>query len=140
LQLDPEDPYSRLNLGIAYEGLGDRDAARREYERLLERMTLHEEKNAPDVSEVLLKAQVLARLGQPVQAVELTMKALSEGERDSRVLFQAALIYALCGDQNHAIVQAREARQRGLSPRWFGIPGFESLRATPGFERLLAPG
>ena len=140
LELDPEDLYSRLNLGIAYEGLGDRDAARREYRNLLERLTPREDKTAPDVSELLLKAQVLARLGQPVEAVELTMKALSEGERDSRVLFQAALIYALCGDQNHAIVQAREARQRGLSPRWFSIPGFESLRATPGFQALLVPG
>jgi eukaryotic-like serine/threonine-protein kinase len=138
LELDPEDPYSRLNLGIAYEGLGDRDAARREYRNLLERMTPREEKRAPDVSEVLLKAQVLARLARPVEAVELTMKVLSDGERDSRVLFQAALIYALCGDQNHAIVQAKEARERGLSPRWFSIPGFESLRATPGFQRLLA--
>jgi hypothetical protein len=61
-------------------------------------------------------------------------RLLGEGDRDPQVLFQAAIIYALCGEQNHAIVQAREARRRGLSPKWFAIPGFESLRATPAFQ------
>jgi eukaryotic-like serine/threonine-protein kinase len=139
LELDPKDPYSRLNLGIAYDGLGDHEGAGRVYRDLLLRLEPRDAKAAPDVAEQLLRAQVMARLGQSVQGVELTMKALGEGERDSRVIFQAALIYALCGDQNHALVLAREARQRGLSPRWFGIPGFESLRATPAFQRLLAP-
>jgi Flp pilus assembly protein TadD len=140
LEMEPGHLLSRLNLGIAHEGLGDLDGARRVYREVLERMAPREEKAALTVSERLLKAQALARLGQPVQAVELTMNALGEGERDSQVVFQAAIIYALCGDQNHAIVQAREARQRGLSPRWFSIPGFESLSAMPAFQDLLAPG
>jgi serine/threonine-protein kinase len=139
MELDPKDLYSRLNLGIAKDGLGDHDGARQIYRDLLVRMAPRDASTSPDVSERLLHAQVLARLGQTVQAVEITIDALREGERDSRVLFQAALIYALCGDQNHALVQAREARQRGLSPRWFSIPGFESLRPTPGFQGLLAP-
>jgi tetratricopeptide (TPR) repeat protein len=138
LELQPEHLRSRLNLGIAYEGMGDPDGAHRVYRDLVERMAPREA--ALTASERLLKAQALARLGQPVQAVELTMKALGEGERDSQVVFQAALIYALCGDQNHALVQAREARERGLSPRWFTIPGFESLRAMPAFQALLARG
>jgi tetratricopeptide (TPR) repeat protein len=140
LELRPENLLGRLNLGIAYEGMGDQGGAHRVYRDLLERIAPREEKAALTASERLLKAQALARLGQPVQAVELTMKALGEGERDSQVVFQAALIYALCGDQNHAIVLAREARERGLSPRWFSIPGFEPLRAMPAFQTLLAPG
>ncbi len=139
LDLKPDHLLSRLNLGIAYAGLGDDDAARRAYQEVLERIVSREQKSALTVSERLLKAQALARLGQPVEAVELTMKALGEGERDSQVVFQAAIIFALSGDPNHAIVHAREARQRGLSPRWFTIPGFESLRATPAFKDLLAP-
>ena len=143
--MQPDHLLSRFNLGIAHEGLGG--PRRRPWSlpgRAL-RIAPREEKAALTVSELLLKAQALARLGQPVQAVGVTMKALGEGDRNSQVVYQAAIIYALCGDQNHAIVQAREARKRGLSPRWFSIPGFESLRATPAFQenpraRLVATG
>jgi eukaryotic-like serine/threonine-protein kinase len=140
LELDPNDVFSRLNLGIAYDGVGDHDGAARVYRDLLNRLALRDPKTTPDVAERLLHAQVLARLGQTVPAVEITMKVLAEGERDSRVLFQAALIYTLCADLNHAVVQATEARQRGLSPRWFSLPGFEPLRDTEAFRRILAAG
>jgi serine/threonine-protein kinase len=140
VELEPDDLLSRLNLGIVHEGLGEPEDARQVYEDVLERLEPRGGKAGFAVSDQLLKAQALARLGQPVAAVELTMKALGDGERDSQVVFQAAIIYALCGDQNHAIVHAREARRRGLSPHWFSIPGFQSLRATPAFQALLAPG
>jgi hypothetical protein len=128
-----------LNLGIALEGAGDKEGAHRLYRELLDRIGPREKKGALTVSERLLKAQALARLGEAALAVALTIQALGEGDKDPQVIFQAALIYALCGEQNHAILNAREARRRGLSPKWFGIPGFESLRNTPAFRGLLAP-
>jgi eukaryotic-like serine/threonine-protein kinase len=139
LELEPEHLPSRMNLGIAGEGAGDADGARSIYRDVLARLGQREAKGALTRPERLMKAQALARLGDPVPAVALTIEALGEGDRDPQVLFQAALIYALCGEQNHAIVEAREARRRGLSPKWFGIPGFESLRAAPAFQELLTP-
>jgi eukaryotic-like serine/threonine-protein kinase len=137
LELEPDHLLSRLNLGIASEGAGEAKAARRLYEDLLARIAQRERKGALTGPERLIKAQALARLGDPVAAVALTIEALGEGDREPQVLFQAAVIYALCGEQNHAIVQAREARRRGLSAKWLGIPGFESLRAAPAFQELL---
>jgi Flp pilus assembly protein TadD len=138
-ELEPDDLLSSLNLGIAHEGDGDTEGAHRLYRELLDRIGLREKKGTLNVSERLIKAQALARLGDSVPAVALTMQALGEGDRDPQVIFQAALIYALCGEQNHAIVNAKEARRRGLSPKWFGVPGFEPLRKTPAFHDLLAP-
>jgi hypothetical protein len=74
-----------------------------------------------------------------VEAIELITPALAESDRGSQVAFQAALVYALCDERNHAILQAREARRRGLSPRWFTVPGFQSVRDTPAFRELLPP-
>jgi tetratricopeptide (TPR) repeat protein len=139
LELEPDHLLSRLNLGIAGEGAGDAEGARSLYRDLRARIAERERKGALTGPERLIKAQALARLGDAVPAVALTIEVLGEGDRDPQVLFQAAIIYALCGEQNHAIVQAREARRRGLSAKWFGIPGFESLRATPAFQQLLAP-
>jgi hypothetical protein len=139
LELEPDHVPSRMDLGIAGEGAGDPDGARSLYRDVLARLGQRERKGALTGPERLIKAQALARLGEPVPAVALTIEVLGEGDRDPRVLFQAALIYALCGEQNHAIVQAREARRRGLSAKWFGIPGFESLRDTAAFQELVAP-
>ena len=136
LELRPEDLRSRLNLGIAREGLGDASGARLAYRELLARAASREAAGTLTASERLLKAQAMARLGETVPAVELTMQALDDGDRSPQQVFQAALIYALCGDTNHAIVHAREARRR-LSPSWFRIPGFESVRAQPAFQELL---
>ena len=38
LELQPDDLFSRLNLGIAHEGLGDTDGARAVYRDVLERL------------------------------------------------------------------------------------------------------
>jgi serine/threonine-protein kinase len=139
LDLAPDDLLNRLNLGIALEGAGDKEGAHRLYRELLDRMAPREKSGALVVSERLIKAQALARLGEAASAVALTIQALGEGDKEPQVIFQAALIYALCGEQNHAILNAREARRRGLSSKWFGIPGFESLRNTPAFRELLDP-
>jgi len=139
LELEPDHLLSRLNLGIAGEGAGDTEGAHVLYRDLLARIARLEQKAALTRPERLIKAQALARLGDAVPAVALTIEALGDGDRDAQVLFQAAIIYAICGEQNHAIVQAREARRRGLSAKWFTIPGFESVRATPAFQQLLTP-
>ena len=136
LELRPADLRARLNLGIALQGLGDDAGARLAYGEVLERAAVRGAAGPLTASERLLQAQALARLGRKVEAVELTMQALNEGQRGRQEVFQAALIYALCGDTNHALVLARDARQRGLSRSWFRIPGFETMRAVPGFAEL----
>lgn len=138
LELRPHDLRARLNLGIAREGAGDPDGARLEYSALLDRAAARTHDQPLTATESLLEAQALARLGRTVPAVDRTIDALAQ-EHGPAAVFQAALIYALCGDASNAIVQARKAR-RGVSPSWFGLPGFESIRAEPEFQALLVPG
>jgi tetratricopeptide (TPR) repeat protein len=138
LDVHPDDVPTRFNLATAHEGVGDAVGARPIYRDVLDRIARRERAGPLTVWDRLIKAQALARLGEPVTAVDLTLQALSEGDRDAQVLFQAALIYALCGDKNNAIVWGRAARQR-LSPRWFTLPGFESLRGAPAYQELVAP-
>jgi tetratricopeptide (TPR) repeat protein len=130
LELKPDDLLSRLNLGIAREGLGDGPGAQALYRGLLERLEARQRQGALTVAERLLQAQALARLGARVDAVAQIAEVLKEANRDPQVLFQAALIYAVCEERNNAIVYAREARRRGLSPSWFSVPGFDSVRGA----------
>src|SRR5262249_14522960 len=126
-----------LNLGIANEGRGDVDGARRVYQDLLDRIARREQTETLIVHERLIKAQAMARVGRVEPAVELTQQILNEGERDAPSVYQAAVIFAVCGEQNNALIQAKEARRLGLSSRWFGLPGFESLRGLPAFREMV---
>jgi serine/threonine-protein kinase len=139
LELRPSILQARMILGIAREAQGDPAAARSAYRAVLDALTAAETTGPLDTTQRLLKAESLARLGQKVPAVEITIAVQDEGERSPDQIFQAALIFALAGDTSHAIVQARRARER-LSPSWFRIPGFESVRDDPAFRALLAPG
>jgi tetratricopeptide (TPR) repeat protein len=133
------DLLSRLNLGIAHEGTGDAAAARLVYQELLDRLAAQERTQALGGLDLLTRAQALARLGDAVAAVDITARVLAAGNRDVQFVYRAAVIYAVCGERTNAIVHAREARRRGLSARWFTIPGFEPLRASPEFRELLDP-
>ena len=83
----------------------------------------------------MLQAQALARLHRCVEAITVGNKA-PKGDHRAQDLFKAAIVHALCGEENNAIMYATEARQRGLSWRWFRIPGFESLHGRPEFRKL----
>jgi predicted Zn-dependent protease len=137
--LKPSDLQSRMLLGTAREALGDRAAGQADYRAVLDALAAAERDGPLDAPQRLLTAEALARLGQPVPAVEITMQVQGEGESSPDQVFQTALIFALAGDSTHAIVQARRARERH-APTWFRIPGFESVRDDPAFRELLAPG
>ena len=77
-------------------------------------------------------------LGQEQQAIAVTLETLQLYPEDSEVTYQAALVYALVGELHSALVNATKALDRGVRPRWFKIPGFEALRASPSFSELLA--
>lgn len=137
LELQPSNLQSRMILGIAREAQGDTTAARAAYRAVLEALADEERGHRLDASMRLLKAEALARLGQKVEAVELTIQVQGEGEGSPDQVFQTSLIFALAGDTSHAIVQARRARAK-LAPSWFRIPGFESVRDDPEFRALAA--
>ena len=85
-------------------------------------------------------AQALAHLGRGPEAVEAIQEALQLAPKNAQVAYEAALVYALLGEESSALSNARRAIALGCEPRWFGFPWFATLRARPDFRALLTHG
>jgi len=70
-------------------------------------------------------------------ATRIAGEALKQPPEDIQVLHQAAQVYALLGDSDHALSYAAPALQKGLQRAWFTIPEFRSLEKDPAFQKLL---
>ena len=85
----------------------------------------------------MAKAQCLAHLGRPREAVELVQSALRESFDDPEILYAASLVYAVIGERQSALVSAKRALDKGIQPRWFTIAAFGPLRNDPDLKSLL---
>lgn len=84
----------------------------------------------------MFKAQCLARLGRAPEAAALVADVLRQNPDDPDFHFAAALVYSVIGDHNSALINAREALERGKSPHWF--TAFRALQGDPEMRKLLA--
>jgi serine/threonine-protein kinase len=138
LELSPGHITVLLNLAEAEEALGAEDQAAALYLRALQRIEETEAAAALPPKEAMLKAQCLAHLGRPREAVEVTQQALRKNPDDPEIVYAAAVVYALIGDRSSALVNAQLALRKGIQPRWFTIPAFAALRDDPELRLLLA--
>ena len=137
LEIDPDHVAVLLNLADAEAALGERLEAGRLYSRVLERIGEQESATTLSTGDRMIKAQCLARLGRPREAVEVTQRTLQENPDDPEVLYLASLVYSLAGGRASALVNAQLARDKGTQPRWFAIAAFRGLRDEPEFRSLL---
>jgi len=86
-----------------------------------------------------LQAQCLVHLGEGRRAVGMALEALQEAPQDAEATYQAAVVFALAGEDASALALAGKARGLGMQARWLTIPAFRRLRADPAFAALLAP-
>ncbi len=137
LALNPDHAAATLDLADAELALGRAEEAREHYRKALQ----HLETNAPSgglsPSDAMARAQCLAHLGRSAEAVVAAQQTLRQRPDDPIILEQAALVYAVVGDQTSALVSVQAALVKGIQPRWFELPAFASLRADPKFRRLL---
>jgi serine/threonine-protein kinase len=133
LELQPGDPIARLNLADAELAAGDGEAARARYREVLAAL----EGRELDAALAMTRAQCRARLGDFERAVAETLDTLQRHPEDAEVAYQAALVYALAGERASALANVERALERGVQPRWFRIPGFESLADHPRFRELV---
>lgn len=136
LEIAPDNASVLLNLADAHAARKESNKAEDLYRRLLTHLEKVESEWNLNAQETMYKAQCLARLGRLNEAVEATQRALAKAPDDSEVLYLASLVYVLAGDQRSAIVNARQARSKGVQPRWFRLPAFDSLRDQPDFRSL----
>lgn len=137
-KLSPADPLVALNLADAWELLGRRAEAAAKYAQVVTAISGDAAATDPQYRSTL--AQALAHLGRGPEAVEAIQEALRLAPKNAQVAYEAALVYALLGEESSALTNARRALTLGCEPRWFGFPWFASLRARPDFRALLEGG
>jgi tetratricopeptide (TPR) repeat protein len=127
---DPGNPMFTLNLADATEALGRHAEAADLYRRVLE--LVEGDPSAGHWQMLTVRAQALAHLGRSLEAVRTVQQALQAAPGNAQVAYEASLVYALVGDHVAARASAEEARERGISERWFELPWFASITALPG--------
>ncbi|MEP7013247.1 MAG: protein kinase [Acidobacteriota bacterium] len=136
--LSPADPLVALNLADAWELVGRQKEAAAKYALVVAAISADTTATDPQYRSTL--AQALAHLGRGPEAVEAIQEALRLAPKNAQVAYEAALVYALLGEESSALTNARRALALGCEPRWFGFPWFSTLRARPDFRALLARG
>ncbi len=137
LEIDPDDVYAHLDLAQAELALGNRGEAKLHLQK-----ALREIESNPLPEYRLSQAECLAFLGHRTEAVAIILQLLQQQGDDPDVLKSAALVSAVVGDHAAAMANVEKALQKGVQPRWFLMPGYDSLRNDPEFQEILrkAPG
>lgn len=136
MQLAPNNPGVVLNAADAEWLLGREDNARELYRRVLAQVAADPtaETNWQSQSS---RAQALAHLDLRPEAVAAAQKAQQLSPNNPQVAYEAALVYALVGDEESALASATKAIEGGVEARWFEFPWFDALRRRPELARLL---
>lgn len=137
LEKAPQNPFFTLNLADSHLLAGHKEKASRLYQQVLDLMAADPMAQSPQALSV--KAQSLAHLGQNQQAIAAIHDALLLAPEDGAIAYEAALVYALLGETESALLQAKTAVQQGFQPLWFILPWFDSLRSRSEFSSLLTP-
>jgi tetratricopeptide (TPR) repeat protein len=91
---------------------------------------------------LLTRSAELSKDGKHAEAIAEAKKALAINPRSEQAMYQLARRYAAAGDRKQAIEQLGQAISRQPKQWKFEAasdPAFESIRATPEFQRLLKP-
>jgi tetratricopeptide (TPR) repeat protein len=132
----PRNPVYVLNLADALLLMARRAEADDLYRRVIE-LCASDPSGAADPQLLTVRAQALAHLGQGRPAVAAVQEALRLAPRNGQTAWEAALVYALLGEDDSALVNTEKALALGVQPRWFTFPWFAALRAHPEFQTLL---
>lgn len=125
LERAPDHPQILLNLADAHLLGGDTTTAERLYRRTADRTANDPAADTPAL--LTVRAQALAHLGRHSEAVEAVLEAVSQSPDDGGVAFEAAVVYALAGEDSSARAAARRAVEQGIEPAWFELPWFAGL-------------
>jgi serine/threonine-protein kinase len=96
--------------------------------------------NANDGETLSVVALYEAKLGDKTKALENVLKARRLAPGSRKVQWEAALIYELSGQRDHAL-EALQSAIRGGQPldEVRGEPALANLRADPRYQQLIAP-
>ncbi len=136
LEKAPRQPGYTLTLADSELMLGRREEAAALYRQVVK--LVDEDPAEGDPSLLTNKAQALAHLGQGSQAATAAQEAIRLAPDDGPVRFEAALVYALLGENSSTLSNAGRAVDLGTGERWFSLPWFAPLKDNADFKALLA--
>ncbi|HBL25914.1 MAG TPA: hypothetical protein DD490_03665 [Acidobacteria bacterium] len=138
VEREPGHALALLNLADTLLLMGRTAEGRTLYEKVLTLLAADPATTTPQY--LTVKAQALAHLGRGREAVAAVQEALRLAPNDGPVAYEAAVVYALLGEDDSALVNVERALSLGQGTRWFALPWFSSLRRDPEFRRLLEKG
>jgi adenylate cyclase len=134
-----EDYQLPALLGMAYTGLGRRQAASRAYARAVEVAKQQLSVNPGDVRALYLGAGSLARIGRRKTALAWTARALELDGRDSAVLYNVGCLYAILGRTADTLRCLRSVVRSGWRKEWIKHdPDWAALRGLRVFAALIS--
>lgn len=140
VEADPDDYKGRSYLEEAYGCVEGKDAERAEQSEEIIKLTERAVAADPaDFRPRIVLALSLARSRSLRRAVEEIGVALDLASKNPEVLHHSALVYALAGEEERALasIEASVLNGHPFEPV-LSAPEFERLRATQGFEELVA--
>ena len=138
-ELSPDHPTTLLNLGDSLQAMGRDEEAEQAFRRALSLLDQRQQSETLGPYDRLTRAQCSAHLGDFEGAIEETLATLEFADEDSELAYQAALVFALAGEQQSALIKAKHALGSGMDARWFHIPAFDDLRPVL-FEETSSTG
>ncbi len=135
LQSDPKNPSFTLNLADSLLLMGRKGEAEALYRRVIS--LIEADPTAVGPQFLTVQAQALAHLGEGPRAVTAVQEALRLAPNQGTVTFEAALVYALLGEDDSALANVERAIRQGIAARWFSLPWFDPIQNRSDFLGLL---
>ena len=134
-----EDYQAPALLGLAYTGLGRREAASRASARAVKVAKQQLSVNPGDVRALYLGAGCLARIGQRKTALAWAARALDLDGKDSAVLYNVGCLYAILGRTADALKCLKKVVRSGWRKEWIkNDPDWTALRGLKEFIALVS--
>lgn len=142
ISIEPSDYHVAVNLADAYRWApGESDKAAAAYRNALALAERAMEANPQDATAITAAAVCQAKLGETGAAARLIRKALALAPADAEVQFQAAIVYALAGDEGPAFTALASAVRSGYPAEQIRRePELSRLRQDARFARALQQG
>jgi adenylate cyclase len=134
-----EDYQAPALLGLAYTGLGRREAASRAYVRAVKVAKQQLAVSPGDVRALYLGAGCLAKIGQRKTALAWAKRALDLDGKDSAVLYNVGCLYAITGRPADALRCLKRVVRSGWRKEWIKHdPDWSALRGLKEFVALVS--
>jgi len=139
VELDPRGDVLRRNLGDAYLRVGRDTDAIAQYARASELLSEHLHVNHDDAERLGRLAICQAKLDRDHDALSTIERAITLEPRNTTLMYQHAVVYALAGDLENAIQHLTTALSHGYSTSSAECdPDLEVLRDRAEYHSLFA--